>query len=168
VAFRLLLPVTDAKNCCMLGVPVEGATKVYVGETATLTVPDGFAIVTVATPLREGSALLVAVSATGLLAGTELGAKKSTAAELGPAGAMHGFVPETQTWPTVAFPSGTPTTDHDTVVSAVFVTFAVNDVRCPVESVAVGGITLTVTALVIVTVAEAISGPLFGWGLTVA
>ena len=54
------------------------------------------------------------------------------------------------------------------MVSEEFVTFAANDARWPTESVAVGGITLTVTPLVIVTVAAAICGPLPGCGLTVA
>jgi hypothetical protein len=54
------------------------------------------------------------------------------------------------------------------VVSEVFVTLAANDARWPMESIALAGITLTVTPLVIVTVALATSAPLPGCGLTVA
>ena len=35
--------------------------------------------------------------------------------KLAPAGAAHGFVPDWQTWPTVALPFGMPPTDHVTV-----------------------------------------------------
>jgi hypothetical protein len=71
----LLLPVTVAKNCCVLGVLVEGGTKAYAGESATLTGPAKLVMVIIASPLRDGSALLVAVSATGFVAGTEFGAR---------------------------------------------------------------------------------------------
>ena len=37
VTAALLLPVTVEKNCCVLTVPVDGDTKEYAGETATLT-----------------------------------------------------------------------------------------------------------------------------------
>jgi len=43
-----------------------------------------------------------------------------------------------------------------------------NEARWPMDSDANAGATLTMTPLVIVTVAAAISGPLIGWGLTVA
>jgi hypothetical protein len=54
------------------------------------------------------------------------------------------------------------------MLSALPDTFALNDARWPVASVAEGGVTFTVTPLVIVTVADAVSGPLPGCGLTVA
>jgi hypothetical protein len=66
---------TAAKNCSVLGVPVEGATNAYAGETVTATGPDGAAIVTVALPLLDGSAWLVTVSVTGFIAGAEFGAR---------------------------------------------------------------------------------------------
>jgi hypothetical protein len=46
-----------------------------------------------------------------------------------------------------------------TAASGVFVTFAANVVRCVTLTVAVGGEMLTVTLLVIVTVAEAVTLP---------
>jgi hypothetical protein len=79
---------------------------------------------------------------------------------------MHGFDPLTQICPTLEFPFATPATDHATVVSDVPVTVAENNVRCP--SATVGGATLTVTPLVIVTVDATISGPPAGCGLTAA
>jgi len=89
-------------------------------------------------------------------------------AELGPDGAAHGFDPDTHTRPTAALPLAIPVTDQVTVASVVPVTFGENVARCPVEIVAVGGATLTATPLVIVTVAEATSGPPAGCGLTAA
>ena len=56
-------------------------------------------------------------------------------------------------------PFGAPFTDQVTVVSDVFATLGVNDMRWLVESVAVGGETATVTLLVMVTVADSIVGP---------
>lgn len=73
-----------------------------------------------------------------------------------------------QICPTLAFPFTIPATDQVTVVSDEFVTAAENEVRCPSPIVAVGGETLTVTPLVIVAEAVAISGPLAGCGLTAA
>jgi hypothetical protein len=52
----------------------------------------GPVMITIAAPLRVGSAALVAVTVTGLDAGTAAGARKSTLPEAGPAGAMHGTV----------------------------------------------------------------------------
>ena len=87
---------------------------------------------------------------------------------LSPLGAAHGFDPLTQICPTLAFPFSTPATDHVTVASEVFVTVGENEIRWLVPIVAVGGATFTVTPLVIVTVAAAISGPPAGCGATVA
>ena len=78
---------------------------------------------------------------------------------------MQGFVPDWQTWPTLALPLAIPLTAHVTEVSAAFVTIGVNDMRCPTESVAWGGETLTPMLLVMVTDAEA-TAP--GAGVTVA
>lgn len=58
----------------------------------------------------------------------------------------------------MALPLRTPLTDHVTVVSVVFVTLGVNVARWPGESVAALGETLTLTSLVIVTVADAVTG----------
>ena len=88
--------------------------------------------------------------------------------ELGPAGATQGFEPATHTCPTVALPFAIPATDHVTVASAEPITLAENDARCPVPIVAIGGATLTDAPLVIVTVADATSGPPAGCGLTAA
>lgn len=77
--------------------------------------------------------------------------------EAGPTGATHGFVAGWQTWPTLALPFSAPFTDHVTLVSAVFATDGVNDIRWLTESVAEGGETLTLTLLVTVRVADAVA-----------
>ena len=79
--------------------------------------------------------------------------------DAGPVGATHGFVPDWQTWPTNALPFAMPFTDHVTVASDEFVTVAEKDARSFDESVAVGGETITPTALVTVTVAAAVMPP---------
>jgi hypothetical protein len=91
--------------------------------------PEGPVITAVALPDFDGSALLAAVTVTGLVAGTEAGARKSTLPEMGAAGAAHGFEPGTQICPTIALPFGIPFTDHSAFVSEEFVTFAANDTR---------------------------------------
>ena len=146
----------------------DGTTNAYAGITATETAPVAPLIVTAADPLFEESAWLVAVTSSGFAPGTLPGARKSTLPALAPAGAVQGFDPLTQICPTLAFPFATPATDHVTVASALFVTVAENEVRCPVPIVAVGGATFTVTPLVIITAAAAISGPPAGGGLTAA
>ena len=80
--------------------------------------------------------------------------------EAGLAGATHGFVPGSQTWPTLALPFGMPFTDQVTVVSDVFATLGINDMRWPVETVAVGGETPTVISVVMATVADSVVPPL--------
>lgn len=65
------LPETFAKNCCVLAPPLEGAIKAYVGEIATATGTFVPAMSMVALPLREASALLVAVRITGFVAGAD-------------------------------------------------------------------------------------------------
>lgn len=77
----------------------------------------------------------------------------------GPLGAAHGFDPLTHTWPTLALPFGTPFTAHRTLVSGEFATIAVNDCRWPGDSVAALGATVTITPLIIVTVADALAAP---------
>lgn len=79
--------------------------------------------------------------------------------DAGPAGATQGFVPDTQTWPTLALPFATPFTAQVTVVSDAFATLAANDSRCPVGTVAAGGATLTVISLVMATVADSAVAP---------
>jgi hypothetical protein len=77
--------------------------------------------------------------------------------EPGTVGATQGFDPVWQTWPTFTFPFATPFTLHVTVVSDAFVTCGVNVVRWFTASVADGGETLTLIALVTVTVAAAVA-----------
>jgi len=48
-------PVTVAKNCCVLGAPLEAAMKAYGGEIVTATGPVAPEIWIVALPLRDGS-----------------------------------------------------------------------------------------------------------------
>ena len=74
-------------------------------------------------------------------------------------GETHGFDPVTQISPTVTLPFKIPFTVQVTAVSGVFVTFAVNVARCVTAIVADGGETLTLTLLVIVTLADAVAGP---------
>jgi len=93
----LLIPVTAAKNCLVDNVPVEGGTIANRGDMAIVIGPLGPEIVTIAFPLFEGSALLVAVSTTGFVRGMDAGARKSTFPEAGPAGGTHGFVTTWQT-----------------------------------------------------------------------
>lgn len=69
-----VLPVTVAKNCRVLRVPVEGAKNAYGGAIVTLTGPVMTLIRIVAVPLREGSAWLIAVSVTGFVGGADAGA----------------------------------------------------------------------------------------------
>src|SRR5580704_13991367 len=114
---------------------------------------------TVAVPLRDESSLLVAVIATGFTAGTNEGAMYSTLPESGPEGGTHGFVPVRQIWPTSELPLGTPFTIQVAVVSGVFVTIAAKLALVFTATVAVAGLTETVTLLVIVTVADAVTGP---------
>jgi hypothetical protein len=69
-----LPPETVAKNCSVLGIAPEGCRNAYGGEIATDTGPGRPAIVMMEAPLFDGSAWLVATSATGSAAGTEDGA----------------------------------------------------------------------------------------------
>jgi hypothetical protein len=78
---------------------------------------------------------------------------------VGPAGGWHGFVPVRQSCPSVAFPLATPFTLQSTVASGVFETTAENVSRPFAATLAVGGVTLTVTLLMIVTVADTDAAP---------
>jgi hypothetical protein len=138
----------------LLSVPVERGINAYDGEISTLTGPGIPAMVTSALPIFVPSARLVAVNVTGFVAGTDAGARNSTLLAVGPAGAVHGLDPLTQTWPVSAFPFRTPFTVQVTAVSGVFDTLAAKDCRWLVDTVAVPGDTLTPTLLVTVTVAE--------------
>jgi len=73
----LLLPVTVAVNCNWLGADdPEGGRNAVVGEIETVDgAPPATTIVIAAFALLDGSALLIAVSATGFEAGTAAGAK---------------------------------------------------------------------------------------------
>ena len=156
--------VTLAKNCCVLSVAPDAGTNAYAGDTVTATGPEAAPIVINATPLRETSAWLVAVSTTGFIAGANAGARKSTLPETGPAGGVHGFVPDMHTWPTLALPLGMLLTDQVTLASGVFPTVAVNDARWLNARFAEAGETLTLTLLVIVTLADASIEPAPGKG----
>ena len=68
-------PVTAAINCCMTGVPVDGARKAYCGEMVMAIELVGTAMETTAVALFEGSAWLVAVSTMGFVVGTAAGAR---------------------------------------------------------------------------------------------
>jgi hypothetical protein len=114
---------------------------------------------TVALPLLEASASLVAVSSTGLVPGSAAGARKSTLPETGPAGGEQGFDPLRHIWPVVRFPLTIPFTDHVTDASALFVTLAANDFRWLTGTEAEGGETLTAMLLVTVTEADATTEP---------
>jgi hypothetical protein len=109
--------------------PDDGTTNAYAGVIDTETLPVAPLIVTVAAPLFDVSAWLVAVTSSGFTAGALAGARTSTLPALAPLGGTHGFDPLVQIFPTLAFPFATPATDHVTVVSAVFVTVAENEVR---------------------------------------
>jgi hypothetical protein len=74
VTLVLVVPVTLAKNCCVLGVAPDCGRNAYAGETVTVTGPAELATRIVAEPLRDGSALLVAVRITGFAGGTDAGA----------------------------------------------------------------------------------------------
>ena len=64
-----------ATNCCVTGVPVDGARKAYCGEMAMAIEFVGTAMETTAVALFEGSAWLMAVSTTGFIGGTAAGAR---------------------------------------------------------------------------------------------
>lgn len=71
----LAVPVTVAENCCVLGEPFDGARKAYAGEIEREIEPLEATTEIIALALRELSAWLTAVRLTGLLPGTEPGAK---------------------------------------------------------------------------------------------
>lgn len=86
--------------------------------------------------------------------------------ETAPFGETQGSVPATQICPTAAFPLGTPLTLQLTPVSGEFVTVAANVARSETPSVVSEGTTLTLTLLVIVTLADAVAVPPVAWTLT--
>jgi hypothetical protein len=103
--------------------------KAKAGEMETDMAPVGPVMITIALPLRVGSATLVAVTVTGFDEGTTAGARKSMAPEAGPIGAMHGTVKCWQIWPRIVFPLTAPFTDHVTAVFDVSATAGVSVVR---------------------------------------
>src|ERR1700735_1704110 len=121
--------------------------------------PDGPVMITIAVPLRVGSAALIAVTLTGFDEGTESGARKSTLPDAGPAGAMHGTEAGWQIWPRIAFPLGIPLTVQVTAVFGVLVTVGVNVVRWVMATDTPEGATVTLTALTIVTTADTFAVP---------
>ena len=98
------------------------------GEMEMDAVPVGPVIITIAMPVRVGSAALVAVTVTGFDVGTVAGARKSMLPEAGPVGAMHGTVAGLQIWP-IVFPLATPFTDQLTAVFEAFVTVGISVTR---------------------------------------
>jgi hypothetical protein len=75
VTLVLTVFVTSAKNWAVLDCAPEGATNAYTGDTVTAIGPAWEAIVIIALPLWDGSALLVAATVTGFAAGTDAGAR---------------------------------------------------------------------------------------------
>jgi len=103
-------------------VAVDGAMNAKGGEMETDAAPVGPVMITIAMPLRVGSAALVAVTVTGSDVGTVAGARKSMLPETEPVGARHGTVAGWQIWPRIVFPLATPLTDQVTAVFEEFVT----------------------------------------------
>src|ERR1700691_2258926 len=101
----------------------------------------GPVMMTIAVPLRVGSAALVAVTVTGLDVGTTAGARKSTLPEAGAAGAMHGTVASWQICPRIVFPLGIPLTDHVTAEFDVPATVGVSEVRWVIATEVADGAT---------------------------
>jgi hypothetical protein len=108
---------------------VDGAMNTKGGEMETDAAPVGPVMMTMAAPLRVGSAALVAVTVTGSDVGTVAGARKSMLAEAAPVGAMHGTLACWQIWPRIVFPLATPLTDQVTAVFEVFVTVGISVTR---------------------------------------
>jgi hypothetical protein len=121
--------------------------------------PVGPVMITIAVPLRVGSAALAAVTLTGFDEGTDAGARKSTLPEAGPAGAMHGTEAGWQICPRIASPLRIPLTVQVTATFGVLVTVGVNVVRWVIATDTAEGATVTLTALTIVTVAETVAAP---------
>jgi hypothetical protein len=116
-------PLTLAVNPC--AAPV--ITVAAIGATLTVT---SLSIPTLAAPLADGAATLVALTVTLAGDGKSPGAVYSPALEI---------------VPTVAFPPSTPFTLHVTRVSVVPVTVAANACVAPRNTIALVGATLTVT-----------------------
>jgi hypothetical protein len=116
-------PLTLAVNPC--AIPV--VTVAAVGATFTAT---SLSMPTLAAPLADGAATLVALTVTLAGDGKSPGAVYSPALEI---------------VPTVAFPPSTPFTLHATRVSVVPVTVAANGRVAPRKTIALIGATLTVT-----------------------
>jgi len=110
-------------------VAADGAMNAKGGEMETDTAPVGPVMMTMALPVRVGSAALVAVTVTGSDVGTVAGARKSMLPEAAPVGAMHGTVAGWQIWPRSVFPLVTPLTDQVTAVFEEFVTVGVSVTR---------------------------------------
>ena len=107
----------------------DGAMNAKGGEMEMDAVPVGPVMITIAMPVRVGSAALVAVTVTGFDVGTVAGARKSMLPEAGPVGAMHGTVAGWQIWPRIVFPLATPFTDQLTAVFEAFVTVGISVTR---------------------------------------
>jgi hypothetical protein len=96
---------------------------------------------------------------TGLAAGMDAGARKSTASAIGRVGETHESDSRRQICPEIALPFATPFTSQETAPSVVPETLAASEMRCDIETVAEGGEMPTLTLLVSVTGAEAVPDP---------
>jgi hypothetical protein len=129
------------------------------GEIETDMAPVGPVMITIALPLRVGSAALVAVTVTGFDVGTPAGARKSTPPEAGPVGATHGTVACWQICPRSVFPLAIPFTNQVTAVFDVLATVGVSVTRWLMATDVAEGATVTLTLLTIVTAAETAALP---------
>jgi hypothetical protein len=120
-------------------VDVVGTTKAYAGATVTVTGTVDEMIVTSALPDTAGSNAAMAVSRSGLAAGIEEGARKSTLPATGPLGATQGLDPATQIWPSMELPLGIPFTVQLTAWLDASRMLAENESRWPVRMLADGG-----------------------------
>jgi len=75
VTLLLAVFATSAENWAVLDCAPEGERNAYSGDTVTATGPVCPAIVIIALPLWDGSALLVAATVTGFAVGTAAGAR---------------------------------------------------------------------------------------------
>jgi hypothetical protein len=133
--------------------------KAKAGEMETDVASVGPVMITIALPLRVGSATLVAVTVTGSDVGIAAGARKSMAPEPGPVGATHGTVACWQIWPRIVFPLTTPFTDQVTAVFEVLATAGVSVTRWLIATEVADGETVTLTLLTTVTAAETVAPP---------
>src|SRR5579871_2064988 len=112
--------------------------------------------VTLAEPVFDGSASLVAVMVTGFGEGTPAGARYSMLPPLVASSGWQGFDPAAQICPTAVFPPGTPLTCQVTVSFGVLLAVAAKVCAPPMASIALAGAMTTVIPekIAMVTLAE--------------